>query len=244
MCVLFGIGMFARADGQADTRSILDKAIKVLGGEENVAKYKAASWKAKGTLRFGPQPIEFTGDFFAQPAKQQFKVHYTYDISGMLFARHEVLNGDKGWAKFRGKVIDMSPADLTRNKENLYEGWVATVVPLRDPAFTLTSLGDTKVGDRLAVGIKVAHKDQTVVNLYFDKESGLLIKTSRRVKDMTPEGKEVEVESLYTDYQHFGDVQHYKKMVVKRGDKTVVEMEITEFKPEEKLDDSVFDRPK
>jgi hypothetical protein len=232
-----------RADQDADTKAILDKVIKALGGEENIAKYKAASWKAKGQLHFGKQPLEFTGEFFAQPGKQQLKTHFTYDVSGMLFSRYEAINGDSGWIRAKGKVTDMPPAQIAQNKETLYDGWVAAVLPLKDPAFTLTPVGDVKVGDRLAVGLKVARKDQKDVNIYFDKETWLPVKVSKRVKDLTTGGQEIEQETIYSDYQHFGDVQHYKKFVVKRDGKPLIEMEITEFKPEEKLDDSVFKKP-
>src|SRR5258706_9762575 len=39
----------ARAD---DANAVIDKAIKALGGEEQLAKVKAAAWKSKGTITF------------------------------------------------------------------------------------------------------------------------------------------------------------------------------------------------
>ena len=49
--VASGLSGSARADDAKDPQAILDKAIKALGGEEKLSKVKAASWKAKGTIK-------------------------------------------------------------------------------------------------------------------------------------------------------------------------------------------------
>jgi hypothetical protein len=50
------LGMLGQARGQADqarARALVDRALKALGGADAVAKYPAATWKGKGTFRFG-----------------------------------------------------------------------------------------------------------------------------------------------------------------------------------------------
>src|ERR1700722_10577490 len=74
----------ARAD-DLDTKSILDKAIKALGGEEKLAKVAAYSWKSEGT-------VNFNGN------ENEIKTHLT--VKGLDHFRREFGNDD-----FHGVVV-------------------------------------------------------------------------------------------------------------------------------------------
>src|SRR5207247_5297407 len=126
----------------------------------------------------------FTVETATQPHKQS-RQRSEADFNGMKFERTTVINGDKGWITLMGNTDVMPDDQLEAAKEELYAGWVAGLLaPLKDAAFKLTPLGEIKVGDRPAVGVKVGHKDHKDVNLYFDKDKGLLLKVQRRAKDM------------------------------------------------------------
>jgi hypothetical protein len=92
------------------------------------------------------------------------------------------------------------------------------------------------------VGVKVSSKGHRDVTLYFDKGSGLLVKTERRALD--PKSKqEVPEERVISDYRDLDGLQSPRKAVVTMDGKKVMEAEATEVKFLDKLDDSVFARP-
>ncbi len=52
LSLLLTAGVRLQADDQADAKGIVDKAIKATGGEEKLAKHKAATSKGKVTAAF------------------------------------------------------------------------------------------------------------------------------------------------------------------------------------------------
>jgi hypothetical protein len=237
--LFLGTGTFVRADDMP--KAIIEKAIKATGGEEKLGKYKAATWKAKGKINFGGTEIEWTGDFFSQPPKQMKSV-IEVDFNGMKLTFIRVSNGDKGWIVQMGNTDEMSGDQLADAKEELYSNWISTLMPLKDGAFALAPLGESKVGDRPVVGVKVSHKEHKDVSLFFDKEKGLLVKSLRRVKDMMT-GQEVDQETVYSDFKETDGIQRSMKMVAKRDGKDYLEAVTTEFKVVDKLDDGLFGKP-
>src|SRR5207302_6498712 len=95
-----------------------------------------------------------------------------------------VIHGAKGWVKFNDEVKAMPDEELGEEKEEMYARWVASLVPLKDKAFKLAALGEVKVGDSAAVGVRISHDGRRDVNLFFDKSSGLLVKQEHPVKDV------------------------------------------------------------
>jgi hypothetical protein len=154
-----------------------------------------------------------------------------------------VLNGDKGWVKFNDNVQAMNKEALAEEREQYYAGWVATLLPLKDGTFELAPFGDSVVGDRPAVGVKVSQKGHRDVSLYFDKETGFLLKRESRIKDDRASGKEVVQEVLYSDFNESEGVRRPARITVKRDGKLYIEEVISEYKPIEKLAESTFAKP-
>lgn len=232
----------ARADDKPDPNAILDKAIEALGGEATLAKYKAATWKGKGTFHAGTADIAYTGEW-AMQAPDRYKAVIAGEVNGMTFKRVRAVDGDKGWTKSDdGAAEDMTPAALAEARRELVGQWVTRLVPLRDRAFTLAAAGTTRVGDAPAVGLKVTAKDGREFHLYFDRDSGLLLKAESRVKPAGTD-QEVKQEVLYGDYQETDGLKHARKITVKRDGRTVIEQEVTDYRPAEKLDAQEFARP-
>lgn len=239
--LVLGASALVRAEDQAEVKAIIDKALQALGGADTVSKFKAATWKGKGKFYGLGDGIDFNGQWTTQPPHQS-KVVSEVDINGMKFMQIRVVNGDRGWIKMMDNTEEMDKEALREAQEELYAGWVASVLPLRDPAFKLSLLGDAKVGDRPAVGVKVMHKNHRDINLYFDKERGLLLRAETRVKDMMT-GQEVAQETLPSDYKEVEGVQRARKITLKRDGKNFVELDIDEIQLREQLDDSAFGKP-
>jgi hypothetical protein len=89
----------------------------------------------------------------------------------------------------------------------------------------------------------VSHQGHRDVSLYFDKETGLLVKSVQTVKAQELGGQEVKQEFFQKDYKEVGGVKVPTKHVFLRDGKKYVEAEGTEIKLLEKLDDGTFGKP-
>jgi hypothetical protein len=230
-----GLAVAARADGPADQKVVIDKAIKAMGGAEKLAKYQAATWNEKGTYYGMGDGLPYTAKYAVQWPDQ-----FRMDIENVFLL---VLDRDKGWIIMNNQAQDMTKEQLKEQKEQRYAGWVATLAPLKDKAFTLAALGESKVGDRPALGVKVSHEGHRDVSLFFDKETGLLVKSEYRVNADELGGKEVNQEAFFSGHLETDGIKVFRKIVVKRDGKLFVEAEISDFKPAEKLDSKLFAKP-
>src|SRR5262249_46129118 len=89
----------ARADDPADLRKVIDKAIKAMGGEEKLAKFKAETFKMKGKFYGTGEAVDYTGEWQVQPP-DKIRVQVDGEVGGMKVTFFtQVVNGDKVWQK-------------------------------------------------------------------------------------------------------------------------------------------------
>jgi outer membrane lipoprotein-sorting protein len=230
----------ARADDAADARALVEKAVKAHGGQETLDKLPGASIKFKGTFHGMGDGIPISGEIATQ-GPDKFRVDMEVEAGGQKFPIVIVVNGDKGWTKILKDTKESDKDELAETKEQAYAGWVATLAPLKDKKFTLATTGEIKVENRTALGVKVSSKGHRDVDLYFDKETGLLVKIEKRVKDEA--GQEVSEESFPSEYKEVQGTKQAKKFTVKRNGKLHTEGEATEIQLFEKHDASTFAKP-
>ncbi|HXG10130.1 MAG TPA: hypothetical protein VNK04_10105 [Gemmataceae bacterium] len=244
-CASFAIGLVlgaiapCRADDPAEPRALIEKAIQARGGAAKLNQFKAATWKGAGKFHGLGEAIDLTGEWAVQPPEQS-RSRVEFEFNGMKFQRLVVVNGDKGWVKLNDAVQDMDKEQLAEEKSLAYAVRLTPLVT--DKAYQLAPLGETKIGDRPAVGVKASHKDRRDVNLYFDKETGLLLKSETRVRDVLT-GQEVGQETFYSDYKEVGGLKHPMKIIIRRDDRPFLEIQWSDFQPHDKLDDGVFAKP-
>lgn len=235
-------GGAARADDAADVKAILDKAIAAHGGADHLAKNKAVSMQIKGKLYALGDGVDFTGEIASQlPDRVRFEMSLT--VMGTNLKIKSVAKGDKGWVAVNDMVMEMSKEQMAESREQMHVAAVTRLVPLRDKAYKLSPLGEAKVEGKDAVGIRVEHKDRRDVSLYFDKKTGLLLKTETRGKDPMAGDNEFTAETLYDDYKKVDDFPVAHKVTIKRDGKPFIVSENSDVKVAEKLDDSNFEKP-
>jgi hypothetical protein len=241
VCLALAAAGPVRADDQADLKALLARAIKAHGGEKKLARYKAFTMKYKGKS-YIVQEADYTAELAVQ-YPDQMKSEITVEAGGMTLTFATVLNKDKGWRKMNDSTTALDKDQLKEEKEGMYAQRVTRLVGLGGKGYKLSTLGETKVGDKPAVGLTVSHKGHRDINLYFDKKTHLLLKASYQVKDMGSD-KEVEQEIFYQDYKKAEGVQRASKIRIKRDGKKWVDVdEVTEFRLVDKLDDSEFAKP-
>jgi hypothetical protein len=237
--LLLGAGA-ARSDEKTEAKALLDRATKAMNDEGKLAKYRTGTLKGKLTVPDGGGDVIVTFDGTWQ-GLGQYRVDANLQEGGRTFQAALGINGEKAWFK-KGEKMDEGPEGVVPFLHNIFHaGRMPALLPsLTDKEYTLSLLGEVKVGNRTAVGLTVSHKDRKDVSLLFDKENGLPLKSEVRLTD--PKGKEITVEYLYADYKDFDGVKLPAEVTIKFAD-TEATLEVSEVKPADKAPDGLFDKP-
>jgi hypothetical protein len=230
------------ADDADTVKSVLDKGIKALGGEDKISKYPGLMLKGPCKVYDNGKALPYTGSFYTQglDKSRTVIVEKVQDNDVPIIT---VVNGNKGWVKEAGnETKELDNDSLNDEKENLYFNWIQMLVPLKGKEYKLTALGEIKVNNKPALGINVACKGRRDAKLYFDKETGLLVKAEHKVRD--PDTKKDATEELFlSDYKEVDGIKIAMKYLVKWDGKTRSEADMSEAKFFEKIDDKLFQKP-
>jgi hypothetical protein len=242
MVLLGGLPRAAFAQ-DAECRAIVEKAIKAHGVEKAAKSLKAIHAKGKGVVNVQNMDLDFTIELFSNIPNQS-KVALTLTIMNMKIDIVQVNDGDKGWASFNGQVKDLNDDQLREAKEKKYIESVTGLGALKDKVYQLSPLGESKVDDRPVVGIQVSQKDKGDVNLFFDKQTHMLLKSQYRYFH-ADSGQEVDEEKFIQEYKEVvPGLKTAVKMTIKKDGVKSVELELTEFQAVEPHDASIFAKPK
>lgn len=242
LCVFVVLVNPGLSGGDKDLRAIIDKGIKAQGGAANIGKFESATAKGSGKFYGFGEGIPYTGEF-AHQGHDKMRVQLDLNVMGKDIRVIVIVNGDKGWVKADTMLMEMSAEEVAEEKVGLYADWVTSLVPLEDKAYTLSALGETKVDDKPAVGVRVSKKGRRDINLYFDKASGLVLKCEHMIKDIKAGGKEMTQESYFSEYKDFDGAKMATKVVVKRDGNPFIDVVTSEIRPERQLDRSLFEKP-
>jgi len=226
---------------EPDARAILEKAVKAHGGAKILSKFRASHSRSKGKIHLGAG-LNFTAEEDIQ-LPDKYRSDIQLDVNGMNISITQVFDGTKGWVDTMGKTVDLDDKTNTEIKEILHATRVGNLVDvLRDKSFKLAPLGEAKVKDKDAIGVRISLEGRRDVNLYFDKGSGLLVKTEGRGLDPINK-QEINQEKYFSDYHDVAGRQTPRKVEVHNDGKLFVEAEVLEIQLLEKHDDSKFKRP-
>jgi hypothetical protein len=240
--VVAGLGSPARAGGDEKAKAILARAIKALGGEENLEKITAYTVKSAGTIRFGGSSnYSFTSKATVQgldKIRSDFEGHF----DGKRLKGITVLAGDKGWHKFAGKDRNMDHDGVATEKRNVYLQVVpGTLVPLKGRGFKVCSGGQARLAGKPADILKVTGPDGKDFELFIDRKSGLPVKLVAHFVGY--KGEEFTIETTYADYRRFGAIRKATRFVTTRAGEPYLEQEVTEFRLLAHVDPLTFAEP-
>ena len=209
---------------------------------DKLKKFKAIVSKSKGKFHGLGEAVDYTGETSLQmPNRIRTEVQSKFGDQEFKFV--QIIDGGKGWIKIGDKTEEMNKDMLAEAKEQMNAANITHLVCLKDKDYKLSPLGEVKVGDRPALGVRVEHKGYRDVSLFFDKEKGLLLKMETRGKDLMGGGEEYTSTTKYGDYKKVEEMMVAHKVTLQRDGKPFVDSETIEVKFSEKLDDSVFEKP-
>src|SRR5947209_9350074 len=148
----------ARADEKAEARALIEKAIKAMGGKDKLAVDKAVTFKAKGKFYGMGEGLDYTSDFAIQPP-DMLRFRMEFEAGGMKINVAIVFDGKKSWRKVNDDTTELDKDAVAEAKEDMYAGRVESLVPLlEEKGFELSTVGEVKVEDKPAIGVRVSHK--------------------------------------------------------------------------------------
>ncbi len=202
--------------------------MKAVGGEAAIDK--VSSRVMKGTITFGDKnlPIEI---YSKDPEK---RVSFTHMSNGDSIT---AFNGHEGWLGFpKGPVHEMHGPDIDA---------AAMDADLQFPVHLKSMFSEAKVEGMekidghdayLVVG---SREGKTALRLYFDEQSGLLVRLIRFGE--TPLGR-LPTQIDYADYRESGEVKIPFRWTLARPS-GVFTIQVTDVKQNVPVDDAKFARP-
>lgn len=224
--------IFEQAKVAPPADEVLDKYIQAIGGAQPVSRL--TSYVAKGTsVGYGPESEMRAVEVFAKVGQRSTVIHTSGGDNTTTY------DGTSGWiaAPFRPvDVLPLSPQEIDGLKLD---------ADLAFPAGIKKALANWRVGLPVTINDRDAHPVQgttargSVATLYFDSESGLLVRQVRYVD--SPVGR-ISTQIDYDDYRAVAGVRipHKWTMTWLDGRDAV---ELSEVRPNVQIEASRFARP-
>lgn len=190
------------AAAEDDPKAVIDRAIKAMGGEAVLGRARAFELKMEGTVYSGTEKLPFHAVALTQ-LPDQFKHVMEYERQGRKVSQVQLFNGNAIFLRVDNSIRDVNPALRSALLKGRFADYVAQLTVLKNKEYQLASLGESKVEGKPVVGIKVTAAERPEVQLFFDKETGLLVKTEHRQLDpRNPDvNTEIVQEVFYRDYK-------------------------------------------
>jgi hypothetical protein len=231
---------------QETPRAIIERAIAAHGGMERLGRLRAEKSTLRGKILAADKNATELAPFSAETIlqvpnrfKQIARLNEGTDKQKTVV---QIVNGDKVLVAVNGQPQQLPPTVLSELRATVDLQRAARLVPLlTDNSYRLTALKEEKVNDRPALGVNVSLKGHKDLRLYFDRETGLLLKTEHARDDGS--GKEVLQEEFYGNFKDFGGFRRWTRIVAFRDGKKLMEAELLDVKYYDKIDEAEFSKP-
>ena len=219
-----------------EPRDVVELAIKAHGGKEALSKAAIGNQKMSGTLVLFNTEVEFTGEVkYALPDK--YKMTLTLSQPGQKIVATQIVNGDKVKTLVDGKTRELSKAQQSELKQTAANQEMSLLVGLlNDKKYSLKLGADNSETASVIVTGKTPGLAE--VTLSFEKKSGQLVQMKREA--IGPDDKPVTEETALSEFKKFGDVLLPTKLVVTRGGKKFMTMNLVDSKWLDKVEEKTF----
>jgi hypothetical protein len=196
--------ILAAAPGRAaddDPKAIVDRAIKAMGGEAVLNRARAYELKTEGAIYSGTEKYPFQAVSLTQ-FPEQFKHVMEYERQGRKVSQVQLFNGNAIFIRVDNSIRDVPPALRSTLLKGRYADQLTQLTALKNKEYQLASMGESKVEGKTVVGVKVTAAEKPEVQMFFDKDTGLLVKTEHRQLDPRNADNNAEIiqEVYYRDY--------------------------------------------
>jgi len=207
---------------------LFDKYLQATGG--TAAVEEITSRVMKGTITFGDRNVGI--DIFSKDPDKRVSLTHTPDGDSVT-----AFDGHEGWLSFPGRPVrEMHGPDIDASAIDADLHFPAHLKGMFKEAQTR---GTERVGDHVAYLVVGQREGNTPLELYFDEQSGLLLRLVRFGE--TPLGR-LPTQIDYTDYREAGGVKiPFQWTLARPGGRFTIQ--ISEVKQNVPVDDGKFARP-
>jgi hypothetical protein len=226
------------ADEAKAANELLDKTIAALGGAKAVAASHTMTGTGKGTLSLGPAQT-LTNRFTAQGLD---RLRWEVDVNGGtlrlgLHAKGVWIAANAGDANHVDKEVATA---FRRGVAALRVVECPTL--LRAKGWKLSPLGELKIDDTPAVGLKASRTGEPDIDLWFDAKTHLPVKAEIRLAK-PGESAEMTLKATFGDYRNLDGRKHFGTMKVYQDGNKVLEIERTDVKSSDPVAEETFTQP-
>ena len=225
---------------EPDLKGIIRKAIEAHGGEEKLAKMKATSSKFKGTIILMEKTIDITGESLTK-LPDKFRNTLNLNINGMTIETAQIFDGKRFWVTAAGNTQELKDEKMIKEvREQIGAERAGGLIGiLKDPAYELAAIGETKVKDQETFGIRVGKKNSRDVNMFFDKKTHLIAKVEMRTTNPMTGQEQTQTKFLleYTDSQ---GLKTPGRLVIEQDGNPFMDLVMSEVRILDSVDDSQF----
>lgn len=214
--------------GSPSAEQLLDKYVQALGGAAAIAKI--SSRVMKGTIEFGEQSMPI--DIYAKDPERRISFAHTPNGDSVT-----AFDGHEGWLSSPGRpphFMQGSEIDAASIDADLH---LATHLPQMFSAMKVD--GHEKMGDREAYVVVGERQGKTPLKLYFDEQSGLLLRLVRFGE--TAVGW-LPTQIDYTDYREANGIKVPYRWTLARPNGRFT-IQLADLKQNVPVDDAKFAKP-
>jgi hypothetical protein len=209
-------------------RAVVDKGIKAQGGAIKLERRRWIRIMLHGTAKLPTTdaPVQFIMEEWRKMPDQYENTVY-FHSNGQMHIQRQTLDGKNGFdsATTRPMSREVAAEMLARKQATDLD----RLDFLSDKDCQVTSIPDAKVEGRDAAGVLVQPKGRREVKLYFDKETGLLVKREYKMLDSAT-GKQTTQEVIFGDYRKTDGVKRYQKLTAYRDGEKFMDARVIEMK--------------
>jgi hypothetical protein len=201
-------------------RAVLERAIAAHGGAEKLSSTRIESLRLEGVVHLGATKMPFVNEVRLQlPGKYKSVVTIGEGLKHKRII--QILNGDHAYLLIDNKQQPLDAVHRNQLLQTLQLEQALRLVPLlRDPGFTVESLGEVRNQSAVFSVLRVTGKSQRELKLWFDRNSGLLVKAEHKLDGV---GKEIVQEAFYQEYRAIDGVQRAGRVTILRDAKPIME---------------------
>jgi hypothetical protein len=230
------------AEERTEALKVIDQAIKAHGGAERLGKIKAVVIKTQGWA--GPVAEQFAAE---QDLSMQFpdrvRNSFTKKSPEGNIEIALALDGETGWYQGPPGLTQIEKGSAIANevKTDIFLESMAIKLPVKGEVTIVRPLPEARINGKAARGVQVKQKGWPKVAMYFDADSGLLVKLAAQV---TEAGQSVFRETYYLDHKPVDGVMLPSRIRVERYGLVSLEWLSVQYQLPDKIDEALLKHPK
>ena len=222
---------------------IINKAIKAHGGKEHL-KQMLQCHVLFNSVVYNPhgEGLKLKSKYwFKAQCRQRFEAEF--EIEGKQHGMTLIVRDNQGWAKIDNGVAVIPKVNLHACQEKCHTEYIKTLYPLiEDPGYKLKLLEDKQLEGLPAVGIRISSVEHWDVDLYFSKQSYLLIGINS--KEVNGKGDEYHTFTYLSDHKDYYSLKYPTKIFRPNDNRGKLVENVEEFIPLTSIDESRFEKPR